>query len=279
MTIQIACVKWGTKYGPADVHRLVAAVRRHSSRPVRFVLVTDDGAGIEPPVEIRAFPRFRLPAERLTLGCQLKLSIFADGVLDPDLPTVFLDLDTMIAGDLARLADLVGPTPALHMLGNHLVPTWRFPGWFRRLIGREAYFANSSVMVFRPREFHWLFETYNRMLDAAGPDDASRPLPRDLSSDDRFLSIAAAGRIAIVPTSLAHRFDREYLSVWPMLERLTARLPAVRRRRDNVVALTFVGSDFNPSRIAAMVEGDVIRRRHRSLVWRFPEISAYWRAE
>jgi hypothetical protein len=276
MTIQVVCVKWGTKYGAADVSRLYQAVMRHASQPVRFVIVTDDDPGLGPDVVVRPFPAFRLPHATLTDGCQLKLSVFAEGVLEPDLPTVFLDLDTMIAGDVARLAALVEARPALYMLGNHLVPTYRFPGWFRRLIGREVYFANSSVMVFRPRDCAWLFETFNRMLEGFSGE---HPWPRETSSDDRYLSIAAARQIAIVPNHLAHRFDREYLTLLPWLAPLVARLPSTRRRRTEVVALTFVGADFSPSRIAAMVEGDVIRRRHRRVVWRFPEISAYWRTK
>ena len=54
----VVCVKWGTKYGPAYVNKLFHGVRRHLRReeanPFTFVCFTDDSAGLEESIVVRA---------------------------------------------------------------------------------------------------------------------------------------------------------------------------------------------------------------------------------
>ena len=52
-TVNIVCMKWGTRYGPEWVDRLYGMVMRNTSWTVRFVCLTDDGTGIRPEVEIK----------------------------------------------------------------------------------------------------------------------------------------------------------------------------------------------------------------------------------
>ena len=47
-TVNVLCIKWGSKYGPDYVNRLHNMVRRHLHRPFRFVCLCDDRAGIDP---------------------------------------------------------------------------------------------------------------------------------------------------------------------------------------------------------------------------------------
>lgn len=92
--LEVACIKVGDRYGAEYVTRLAAGVARHLGRPHRFVCYTDrpvDGIDCRPPLADPAV----LP------GWWQKVALFRG-----DRPrTLFFDLDVVITGDLAPLAD------------------------------------------------------------------------------------------------------------------------------------------------------------------------------
>ena len=55
-TVNVICIKWGTKYGPDYVNKLQSMVQRHLHRPFRFVCMTDDTTGIDPAIEVKPIP-------------------------------------------------------------------------------------------------------------------------------------------------------------------------------------------------------------------------------
>jgi len=68
MTATIICMKWGTRYGPEYVNRLLAGVLRHTKMPVRFICFTDDGTGLHPKVEVMPLPHIQTVAEIIGLA-------------------------------------------------------------------------------------------------------------------------------------------------------------------------------------------------------------------
>ena len=54
--VTILCMKWGRMYGPDYVNNLARGVRRHLSRPHRFVCFTDDASGLDAGVEALPLP-------------------------------------------------------------------------------------------------------------------------------------------------------------------------------------------------------------------------------
>ncbi|MEQ8333981.1 MAG: hypothetical protein RH950_12255, partial [Nisaea sp.] len=120
--LTVACVKHGTKYGADYVNRLYAMVRRHLPGNWRFVCLTDDPRDLRPEVGIIDISTIA------TRGWWTKLALF-----DPQMPfadrTVFyLDLDTVIVGDLSFIEGL---TVGFHVLEHAFIPGF-----------------NSSVMLF-----------------------------------------------------------------------------------------------------------------------------------
>jgi len=112
-TVNVLCIKWGTKYGPDYVNRLRSMVRRHLRRPHRFVCLTDDRAGIEPDIEVLDIPAVGIDdfdaRKPWTFGHGwLKLTSFADPLYDLSGPTLFIDLDVVIVGSLDDFFDLPG---------------------------------------------------------------------------------------------------------------------------------------------------------------------------
>ncbi|MBT7415214.1 MAG: hypothetical protein HN770_05980, partial [Rhodobacteraceae bacterium] len=101
--MQVVVVKWGDRYSANHVNNTLLNLQKMASRNVRFICVTDDPEGLGDFIDVQPFPDWGDWYETMKKGCRLKLSIFVPGVLSPDLPTVFFDLDTMILGDVAKL--------------------------------------------------------------------------------------------------------------------------------------------------------------------------------
>lgn len=271
--VQIVFVKWGERYRMEIVQRMRLAIIRHSSRPVRFVCITDrpdEAEGLD--METRPFPPFAADFERLKAGCRLKLAIFALGLLAADMPTLFFDLDTVILGDVARLAEELERDRGLFMLRNHYLQWWKLPSWAKRLAGRRYYFGNSSVLGFYPADFHRIYESFNAEISAACAPD-----PKRISTDERYISYSAGGAVRVFPRRLVNKFAEEYMLPWPFIERLRKQLPWVKRRRAGLVAMSFVGSDFKPDRIVNFRKGTVLRYKRLAVRWDHDHLAAFYR--
>ncbi|MEL6790409.1 MAG: hypothetical protein AAFO78_07515 [Pseudomonadota bacterium] len=96
----IACMKWGTRYGPAFANRLYLAVRRQMKSPFRFLCFTDDTTGLLNEIECHPLPPITLPPDIAETPWR-KLSLWQSplaGICDGDL--LVLDLDLVITGPM-----------------------------------------------------------------------------------------------------------------------------------------------------------------------------------
>ncbi|MEM9643775.1 MAG: hypothetical protein AAF989_02180 [Planctomycetota bacterium] len=273
--IQIAFVKWGTRYGASTINRHVRAILEHATCDVKFVCITDRAdPDIDARVETRGFPPFVAPMDYLKIGCRLKLSIFADGVLDPDLPTVFFDLDTMICGDVNRLREHVESKGGISMLQNHFLQWWPYQHLARRFSPECYYFANSSVIGFKPREYGFLYDAFNQQVVDALP---SEEIDKKYHSDERFISYNARETLRVFPNNLVVKFAEEFMTPHVAMEETRRLLPWVSRRREQLVAITFVSEGLKPDQLVKLKRGDVIRYKHVAAKWNHETFSDYWR--
>jgi hypothetical protein len=273
--LQIVCMKWGSKYGTGDVNRLYDAVAAHASGPFRFLCVTDrEDVGYRDAIEIKPFPPFALPFDEMKLGCRLKLAAFAPTVTEEDdVPAILIDLDTMILGDVARIAEQLERRPALYMLNNHFIPLWRVQKRLRRFLGDRYYFGNSSVVAFTPGRFRHIYEDFNRTARQGSNSNV-----KHLRTDDRFISYVARDRLRVHSRRIAVKFHWEFMLPLPILESVRRFLPWVAYRRSRLVAVTFEGEGLKPWRVAAYRAGEVIGYKRLRARWAYPAYSDYWRA-
>ncbi|WP_304617123.1 hypothetical protein [Paracoccus sp. (in: a-proteobacteria)] len=169
--ITILTMRWGTLYSSDDVNRLAAQVRRHLSRPHRFVCFTDDPTGLDDRITALPLPELGLPEGSRDTRWR-KLALFRRDLGGPEAAlsgtALFLDLDLVIVEDLAPFFDLPGdflilrdddlfrPKPLrrlnpsrdrfLHMVGNTSV--------FRFTVGAhpevlETYLADPAAAAAR----------------------------------------------------------------------------------------------------------------------------------
>lgn len=106
-TVNVLCMKWGTLYNEQHVNKLYSMVRRHLSRPFRFVCFTDNAQGLLPEVEARPLPRLNTPAGMKDTRW-FKLAMLAGKLEDLQGTALFLDLDLIVVDSLDPFFELPG---------------------------------------------------------------------------------------------------------------------------------------------------------------------------
>ncbi len=97
-TVNVICMKWGTKYSHEYVNKLYSMVLRHLSRPFRFVCLTDDDRKLHSSIEV--FPLIDLDiADGPERGWN-KLTTFSAPLYDLQGQALFLDLDVVIVDSI-----------------------------------------------------------------------------------------------------------------------------------------------------------------------------------
>ncbi|MGY6633731.1 MAG: hypothetical protein ACXIU8_08280 [Alkalilacustris sp.] len=243
---------WGDAYGAADVNRLVRAARAHSPGMSGAVLLTDRVRdGLDRDVRQTPFPDdFGQPAN-FSHGYTAKLAVFAPEVAPAGMRCVYLDLDTVVLGDLGRIAACVdGPEtmvmlPPASLLGFGPLRRWLF----RVTNGRRMATGNSSVMAWHADAREGVAQRW-RMVQARGPTAQEAA---QMGIDDVFISWAAQARLRGVPRRLAAPFRRAFLSRLPLW------WPKRGGRNAGLVAVTFNGTACKPAALAALADGATVR--------------------
>ncbi len=157
--VNIICLKWGTRYPAKYVNRLYAGVKRYLTRPCRFVCFTDDPTGLDEGIEPAPIPP---PPEnhgdRSWPTVFTKLALFKDGCANLAGPTLFLDIDQIIIGDMDRFFDFKpGEFCIIH-------------NWIERrklIFRRRPKIGNSSCFRFDAGKMNRVWEAFATHLDEA----------------------------------------------------------------------------------------------------------------
>jgi hypothetical protein len=166
----VVCTRWLNAFPASYVTVLRNAVGAALSRDHRFVCVTDNPTALKDGVEAVAMPDLGIPLERQRRGCWPKLSIFTPGLLEPDEPTVYLDLDIMLRQDLDAFFDQLEKHRGFHALREWNPILWNFVP----LSMRPNRGVQGSILGFYPGEQEEIFERF--MSD---PESAYRRFPLD----------------------------------------------------------------------------------------------------
>ncbi len=209
----VACIKWGTAFGPEYVNRLYSGVRRNLDLPVRFLCMTDDAKGLHPDIEILDLPvePFADPMNAALAvanrqGAMRKVSLFRPGLI-PDLqgPVLGFDLDVVITGDL---------TPIWTMSPGKIAMRH---DWTEARKGRPT--GHGSVFKFDPSEHVFLYKDL-----AANPYEE---VEKARGSEQRYTSHKAMenGVFEYIPDAWVVSFKYD-CNPFPMNWLHPARLPA-----------------------------------------------------
>ena len=136
-TRAVVCMKWGSLYPAEYVNVLYNAVKANLKSEYRFICFTDNHAGLLPEIEVRPIVDMELPERAWQSGAWPKISVFTREAFDFEGRALFIDLDTIITGDLEQFFNTsngsfraIGPNswtkskkrkPAIYYLGKRLI--------------------------------------------------------------------------------------------------------------------------------------------------------------
>lgn len=264
-TWQCVMICWGDRYGAEVINHLAENIQRSASSVPRFVLMTDrDRPGLLPAIQTVAFPAFFLKDELKGPGCQAKLGMFQKGVLPEDLPAIYVDLDTAILGDLTQAFDFQPVEETIQILHSAVLPFGALARLIYRITSGKKYArGNSSVVVFHPAQCHFIAERFQALYEKHGGIGI-----RPMVADERFISWVAQPRMRALPKSFAVKFPTEFMLPGRALCYLKSGLPWIRRRRENLVAITFCGLSNKPETLIELQENEeIVDNKNRILIW------------
>jgi len=258
-------VCWGDKYPVSLINHLMTQIERHAASCPRFVLICDQAKpGLREDAITRDFPPFFLNPLFKKGGCQAKLAMFEKGVLPEDLPSIYIDLDTIVIGDISAGLRLMDSSQTVAMLPSAIIPFGPIGRTLWKWTRKKRYArGNSSMVVFHPAQCHYVAETF-RNLYAQYPDFGFRPMV----ADERFISWVAQAHMKKLPKSLIVKFPGEFMFPWRWWLYVKAQLPWVRARRAKLAAITLNGLLIKPEMLVELAHGAiVVDNKSRQLVW------------
>ena len=199
--VNVLCFKWGSLYGPEYVNRLYAGVKENLSRPFRFVCVTDNPEGLNGGIDAVEFPapppgwKFSWP------NIFVKLMVFKNGFADLSGPTLFLDIDQIITGDLACFFDY---EPGKFCIIRNWIE------WRKRLFRKLPRIGNSSCFRFEAGKMNHVYEKFLSEQDKA--------VNRKFFTTEQSYMTYAVGfeNISWWPTGWIWSFKRNCSRIFPM---------------------------------------------------------------
>jgi len=256
---------WGEKYGAPHVNELASSARAHSAGLKEVVLLTDRlRDGVAPGVTQKLFPPFFHRPDFFAGAYRAKLAMFSTDVLPKNRPCVYVDLDTVVTGDIGKIAALV-TAPNLYFM---MPPAGIGFGFLRRLIdrargGRTFPTGNSSLVAFHSAAVPNLASHFQELFEAGIDSDK-----RYMNVDDVFISWIARKTLSGIPTSQAVMFRRHFLSRSLTLQYLRAQLHRLQHRHTDIAAITLNGAGFKPENLLALQEGAIVfDSKGRKAIW------------
>lgn len=256
---------WGDKYSDRFVDTLVKSVKSNSKSCTHVVLITDRiRRDVSAEVSQSLIPDFFNNPVFFKAGYIVKLSMFHKAVLPPDMPCVYIDLDTIVTGDVGRIASLVTAQdtycmlPPGSLIGFGSINRWRY----KKSKGKFFATGNSSIVAFYSSSTPNICEDFERLYNEGLTHD------RKMKIDDVFISWFAQRTLQEIPPSLAVMFRREFLSRWRFMLEIKRHSPFIARRRKGLVAVTFNGAQHKPEEFLTFNDGDrIFDEKNRFGIW------------
>ena len=205
--VNIICVKWGTRYGPDYVNRLYSGVKRHLSRPFRFVCCTELPEELDPAIAVYPFPEDP-GIERGWPDVLVKLLLFQDGFADLKGPTLFLDLDLVVVDSMDCFFEY---KPGK----NCMIHNWA--SGLKSLMGKRLPVGNSSIFRFEAGRSHYVYETFMQ--------ERHRAEDRSVFNTEQAFMTYAMKSVEWWPESWARSYKRHCRPIFPLNLVRVPRLP------------------------------------------------------
>ena len=152
----VVCTLWLSAFPTSYVRLLRNAVKDHLKCEHRFICITDNPSAIDSDIEAIEMPDVGIPFEKKRSGCWPKINIFAEGLLPPNSPTLYLDLDVLIRGNLDQFFEQI-----TDLGGFHSTREWNPSIWeLIPLSLRPDRGVQGALLGFIPKEHYWVHELF-----------------------------------------------------------------------------------------------------------------------
>lgn len=271
-TWQCVMLCWGSKYSTVLIANLITHIKQHSQKTAQFVLITDN---IKPELSVIAnitqvlLPDYFNQNLFKAAGCQAKLAMFERGVLPTDLPTIYIDLDTVVLGDLSMALQYLDTPKTIALFQSAILPFGKTSRTIARL-SHKRYYArgNSSIVVFQPSQCYYIAEQFKWYCQQYQCLEQQQFVFKPLRADERFISWIAQNTVRALPNTFAVKFPTEFMFPFKAWLLIRAKLPWVIRRRQSLVAITLNGLDIKPEKLQSLQEDEIISdNKQRYLIW------------
>ncbi|MEN9912018.1 MAG: hypothetical protein RI956_462 [Pseudomonadota bacterium] len=271
-TWQCVMLCWGSKYSIALIANLITHIKQYSQKTAHFVLITD---AIKPELSVIAnvtqvlLPEYFNQNLFKAAGCQAKLAMFERGILPTDLPAIYIDLDTVVLGDLSTALQYLDTPKTIALFQSAILPFGKTSRTIARL-SHKRYYArgNSSIVVFQPSQCYYIAEQFKWYCQQHQCLEQQQFVFKPLRADERFISWTAQNTVRALPNTFAVKFPTEFMFPFKAWLYIRAKLPWMIRRRQSLVAITLNGLDIKPEKLQSLKDGDVITdHKQRYLIW------------
>lgn len=210
LPVNILCLKWGTRYSAHYVNILHRSVARHLHRPFNFYCCTEDASGLDSNVRVIPFPADPgMPAHRPWPDIMVKLLVTADSFGGLIGPTLFLDLDVAIMGDIGPFFD---HQPGKNCIIHNWVPS------HKTLFRPRPHIGNSSVFRFESGSSGYICNAFLK--------DIPRSIRKELYTTEQAFLTEAMKEVHWWPESWCRSYKRHCRPLFPLNLLLTPSAPA-----------------------------------------------------
>ncbi len=195
----VVCLKWGKKYSADYTNRLYHSVKRHLTRPFRFVCVTDDPADLDEGIEAVGIARNPGYPEEEWPNLFMKLCLFEEGFAGLKGPTLFFDVDVVIMQNIDCFFDY---KPGK----NCIIHNWL--AWYKTIFRPRPHIGNSSLFRFEAGESGYIYERFVREFEQAND-------PALFTTEQAFMT-HAMGEVYWWPEEWVRSFKRHCRPAFPL---------------------------------------------------------------
>lgn len=150
-SVNVLCLKWGTRYPVEYVNKLYRGVTRQLKRKFHFFCCTDDPVGLDNQIRIIPFPD-NPGIKRGWPDILVKLMLTRNGFGGLQGPTLFLDLDIVIMGSLDDFFEF---EPGRFCIIHNWVHRRK------KILGLRPFVGNSSVFRFTAGvDSNYIYQTF-----------------------------------------------------------------------------------------------------------------------
>lgn len=259
----LVMIAWGSKYSD----RQIQYIHENARKSVGYrstILITDKlRSNLSDEIEQKHIPEFYDKQEFFKGGLRAKIAIFDRTILPKETVCLYVDLDSLILGDLQSVVKLLKSKNEILMLPPHGLEKISFVARLLARITSGKFFpvGNSSIMLFNSSESLNISESFKVLYH-------NKKREEHFSIDDGIISWCSKRNLNWFPKTTCTMFRRKYMSRSVVVLYLTLLIDLFFRTKTEPAILTFNDDFCKPDALVKLRPGKkAVDMKGRKLIW------------